>query len=63
MKVYQIDPYVGGVVVTTEGYYGHVAYIEEVLEDGIVVSEANYGGCGVHKRFIPFGSGIIRGYR
>ncbi len=43
--------------------YGHVAYVEEVREDEIVISEMNYKGKGVYsKRTIPIDSKKIIGY-
>ncbi len=42
-------PKVGAIMQTTQGYYGHVAYVEGVNSNGSVrVSEMNYGhGAGV----------------
>lgn len=43
--------------------YGHVAYVEEVRENEIVISEMNYKGKGVYsKRTIPINSKKIIGY-
>ena len=37
-----------GVMQTTQGGYGHVAYVENVNSDGsVTVSEMNYQGVGV----------------
>lgn len=57
-------PAVGAIVVTTDNKrYGHVAYVESVSENGFTVSEMNYQKFGkVNTRFIPNGSGIIRGF-
>lgn len=38
-------PKVGAAAVSTEGYYGHVAYVEEVYSNGtILISEMNWHG-------------------
>lgn len=57
-------PKKGSIVVTTDDpYYGHVAYVEKVKGDSIVVSEMNYRGWGkVNTRTIPVKSRSIRGY-
>ena len=38
-------PVVGGVVITKESYYGHVAQIIEVREDSIILREGNFKPC------------------
>lgn len=60
--LYQL-PSVGLAVLTTEGPVGHVALIERVDDDVIVVYECNYhaGSCGY--REIKKDSTVIRGYR
>jgi surface antigen len=57
-------PVVGAAVVTTENKrYGHVAYVQEVTDDYIVVSEMNFDHWNkVDNRRISLGSGVIRGY-
>jgi surface antigen/LysM repeat protein len=56
-------PAVGAVVVTNESRVGHVAYVEEVKGDKFRVSEMNYKGFGVRsERWIPIGSGAVRGF-
>ncbi len=57
-------PKSGSIVVTTDDpYYGHVAYVEKVKGDSIVISEMNYRGWGkVNTRTIPIKSRSIRGY-
>ncbi|MDU6961581.1 MAG: CHAP domain-containing protein, partial [Staphylococcus sp.] len=41
-------PKAGAVMQTTQGGYGHVAYVENVNSDGsVTVSEMNYQGVGV----------------
>ncbi len=57
-------PVVGAIVATKENaLYGHVAYVEEVKDDVIVISEMNYKGWGiVNKREIPIGDWRILGY-
>lgn len=42
------EPAVGAIVATKENsLYGHVAYVEEVGDDYIVISEMNYKGLGI----------------
>ncbi len=57
-------PKVGAVVQTSGNrLYGHVAYVEKVEDDKIVVSEMNYIGWGVmNYRTIKIGSPSIKGY-
>lgn len=63
MKAYEISPYVGGVVVTTEGPVGHVALIEAIEGTTLTVSEANYVRCKITRRTIEMNAPQIRGYR
>ena len=57
-------PIVGSAVVTTENRrYGHVAYVEQVTDNYIVVSEMNFEHWNkIDTRRIPLGSSVIRGY-
>lgn len=52
------------VVVTTDNKrYGHVAYVEQVTDTAILVSEMNYVKFNkVNQRWIPINSSSIRGY-
>lgn len=53
----------GDVVVTTDSPYGHVAYVEQVTADYIVIKEMNFVGWNkVSSRKIPIDSKTIRGY-
>lgn len=55
-------PMVGSIVVTNESN-GHIAVVESITEDGIIVSEQNYDGLYlVTERSIPFESTLIEGY-
>jgi surface antigen len=58
------DPASGSIVVTTDNArYGHVAYVEKVEDDRILVSEMNYEKFGkVNQRWISRSSKSIRGY-
>jgi len=57
------SPAVGAIVVTNESWWGHVAYVEDVSDGYITVSEMNYNGWGVvNRRTLPASSGVIRGY-
>lgn len=57
-------PVVGSIVVTTDNArYGHVAYVERVEEDKILLSEMNYEKFGkVNNRWLNLSSKTIRGY-
>lgn len=62
------NPKVGDVLITGENKtYGHVAVVNEILPNGVRVTESNYRGDEKvsHSRVIPFGSqqiyGAIRG--
>ena len=57
-------PVKGSIVVTNEHvYYGHVAYVEDVDDSYIYISEMNYIGWGVvGNRKIPINSSRIIGY-
>lgn len=57
-------PQAGAIVVTTDNSrYGHVALVEKVSGDSIVVSEMNYEAWGkVNKRTISISDRRIRGY-
>lgn len=58
------EPAVRTAVVTTDSRrYGHVAYVEEVTDTAILVSEMNYVKFNkVNQRWIPRDSKTIRGY-
>jgi len=57
-------PIAGAIVVTNEHvYYGHVAYVEDVDDNYIYISEMNYIGWGiVGNRKISINSSRIIGY-
>jgi surface antigen len=57
-------PIVGSIVVTTDNArYGHVAYVEQVEEGRILLSEMNYEKFGkVNNRWLSTSSKTIRGY-
>lgn len=57
------DPKIGAIVVTNESWAGHVAYVESVNNNTIVVSEMNKIGWNRQStRVIPINSKIIKGY-
>ncbi len=58
------EPAPNSVVVTTDSAkYGHVAYVEEVVGDKILVTEMNYVGFNkISQRWISVNSPTIRGY-
>ena len=56
-------PKTGAIVVTNESRSGHVAIVEAVKGDKILVSEMNYAGWGkITTREIPLKSGVIKGF-
>lgn len=56
------DPAVGGVMLTNESGYGHVAVVTSINGDSIEVMERNYVSGWITKRQIPKNSSVIRGY-
>jgi len=57
------EPAVGAIVVTSESWIGHVAYVESVSGGSITVSEMNYRGWGVvDRRTLSAYGGVVRGY-
>ena len=58
------EPLPGAIVVTNDSIrYGHVAIVEQVTGDSIVVSEMNYKGKGIiDQRTISIASRSIKGY-
>lgn len=63
VEAYDITPTAGMLVITNEGKWGHVGFIEEVKSDSIIIREANYVHGLVTTREIPKDSPIIRGFR
>ena len=63
MATTSADPYVGGLVLTTEGKLGHVAVITSVSAETLTVTEANYKSCSVTTRSVPKNAPFIRGFR
>jgi len=56
-------PAVGAIVVTSESWVGHVAYVEGISGSSIVISEMNYRGWGiVNRRALSAYGGVVRGY-
>ena len=57
------SPEVGAIAVTGESWWGHVAFVEDVSDGYITISEMNYNGWGVvNRRTLPANSGVVRGY-
>jgi len=57
------QPAVGAIVVTSESWMGHVAYVEQVSGGTITISEMNYRGWGVvDRRTLSAYGGVVRGY-
>ena len=63
MATTSADPYVGGLMLTTEGKLGHVAVITSVSAETLTVTEANYKSCSVTTRSVPKNAPFIRGFR
>lgn len=63
MQATSANPYVGGLVLTKESKWGHVAVITATTETTITVVESNHTPCAITTRTIPLSSGIIRGFR
>lgn len=63
VEAYDYEPRAGLLVITNEGRWGHVGYVDRVTEDAIVVTEANWVPGLVTTREIPKDSPIIRGFR
>ncbi len=63
VEAYDIAPTAGMLVITNEGKWGHVGFIEEVKSDSIIIREANYVHGLVTTREIPKDSPVIRGFR
>ena len=57
------SPRPGSVVVTAEGPYGHVAIVEEIKGDTMIISEMNYQGWGkLSSREVPLDYDKIKGF-
>lgn len=57
------QPVAGAIVVTSESWLGHVAFVESVSGDSVNISEMNYKGWGISShRTISAHAGIVRGY-
>ncbi len=56
-------PQAGAIIVTSESWLGHVAYVESVSGGSITISEMNARGWGItSSRTLSIGDGKIRGY-
>jgi surface antigen len=56
-------PAVGAIMVSSESWWGHVAYVESVNGDSFTISEMNYAGWGVvDRRTVSVESGEVRGF-
>jgi len=56
-------PVVGGGVLLRSGYYGHIAVVERIDGESILISESNWEGCGIiSQRTIMLNDPDIRGY-
>ena len=57
------NPVPGAIMVTSESWWGHVAYVESVNGDSFTVSEMNYKGWGVTSyRTLNANSSMIKGF-
>lgn len=56
-------PQPGAIMVSSESWAGHVAYVESVDGDSFTISEMNYQGWGVvSRRTINVGAGFVKGF-
>ena len=58
----ELLPTVGGLVVTSEGSWGHVGVVTKIEADKVYIVEANFKPCIVSTRSLPIDSPSIRGY-
>jgi surface antigen len=57
------EPAIGAIVVTSESWMGHVAYVEAVNGSAVTIAEMNYRGWGiVDRRVIAAHAGMVMGY-
>lgn len=56
------EPMVGGLALTKEGPYGHVAVIHQIDFDSLIIVESNYIKCSITYRRISLDSPLIRGF-
>lgn len=57
------DPQVGAIMVTSESWAGHVAYVESIDGNQVTVSEMNYKGWSrISTRTLDINDRVIRGY-
>lgn len=56
-------PYVGGLVLTREGKFGHVAIIEKIEGNTLSVIEANYIPNVISTRSLSLDNTLIRGFK
>ncbi len=57
------EPVPGAIVITSESWWGHVAYVESVNGNSFTVTEMNYNGWGVtSSRTMSAGDGAIKGF-
>ncbi len=61
-KINSTFPQVGGVVVTNESYYGHVAYIVAINGNTMTLVEANYIPCKKSERKMAIDDPRIKGF-
>lgn len=57
------EPAAGAIVVLSESWMGHVAYVESVSGNSVTIAEMNYAGWGVvNRRVISAHGGKVMGY-
>lgn len=63
MPVRTTTPFIGAVVVTNEGVNGHVAHVDNIVDNYLILNEANYVRCQQTKgRKLHIDSPVIIGY-
>jgi len=56
-------PVAGAIMVSSESWWGHVAFVESVNDDEFTVAEMNYKGWGIiSHRTISVNNGVVRGF-
>lgn len=63
IKPTHTKPFIGAVVITMEGPLGHVAHVDDIVDNYLILNEANYVRCQQTKgRKLSIDSALILGY-
>lgn len=63
IKPTSTEPSVGGVILTSEGSWGHAGYIVRFDKETVTFDESNYIPCQETRRTLKRSDPVIRGYR